>query len=374
MAASPPTASENTMHSKQTKMSSGLWVLLLAIAGCGQTVELDQPGKLTPSSNPDVLGTVREQVIELRVDDERVYWLTSSGAVRGCNKQRCAGSVVTYAEQVNWLGSFVIQEGELFYATSGFDQSVRAVDLADPTQSRKVASDFTPTAMAVDSERLYLVNDVNVRIVPLSPRSDDAVITIPTTDVGFIAPAIAANGDYVYWFEGTDRDLDLKRARNDVVSVPETLATDLTVDRYFPPQSAGNLGPGLGLAVDGSYVYWSENVLAGAIKRLSISGGKAEPETVVEPIRFPMGLLIEGANLFVEHETDAYEYAVSGCRLGDCAPRPLAHELANTDVFALDEAYLYTATTSQNLDPDVPRDHPVCVLRRSSREMGAHSP
>lgn len=372
-----PTAGEDTMHSKQTKCGTVVGVLLLALAGCGQTVELDQPGKVIPSSDPDVLGTVRERVVKLRADNERIYWLTSWGALRGCDKRGCASSVVTYAEPANPFASFVVQGGELFYHHNGQEiRAVMAVNVADPTLSRVVTRTIEPIALATDRDHLYLADELQVMVLPLQSDEEETPVTIPAHGLSAtIGRALAGDGDNVYWFEVDGARVDLKRARNDGATEPETLVADVKFDPYYPQRVPGDLRSVQGLTFANGYIYWAENVLAGAIRRLPVAAVRTgEPETVAATIRFPLGLLLDGPNLFVEHEADAYEYAVSVCRLDSCAPRTLASDLANTDAFALDDQYLYIATTSQSLDPDIPVDSPVTVLRRSSREIGAGTP
>ncbi len=361
------------MHSKQAKTITAVGVLLLAVAGCGQTVELDQPGKVIPSHDPNVLGTVREHIVQLGVDDERVYWLTAAGALRGCDKQRCAGTVATYSEQASSFGGFAVRGGELFYASTARPPGVVAVATTDTTLSRVVLPDIEPTALMIDDDHLYLSDGMQVQVIALGTEGAVPIsVPLPSDSVTSLVWAIAANGAYVYWLETRDLSTDLKRARNDGTSEPETLVANVRVDPYYGHGQPGDGSTVSGLAVDSSYVYWSENLLSGAIKRLSLSGASAEPETVVAPIRFPMGLQLDASVLYVEHETDAYEYAVSACRLDECEPQKLASNLATTNAFALDSGYLYTATTSQSRDPDVPTDHPTTVLRRSSRETGGH--
>lgn len=371
---SPPTAGDDMVQSVRTKASPAVGIMLLALAGCGQTVELDHPGELIASSDPNVLGTMHERVVQLRVDEDRLYWLTAEATVRGCEKERCATSVVTYAELAS-SAAFAVRGGELFYAYPLKNPGVLAVDVVDPAISRMVAPGAQPIALTTDSQHLYLLDSEHIEVRALGAKAADEVVSIPASaSGGFAAQVIAAGGDYVYWLEVEDDGVDLQRARSDGTAAPEILVPGVRVDPYYPHGNPRNGPTALGLVVDDSYVYWSENVLGGAIKRVSVTGGMAEPETLVAPLRFPMALWLDGPGVYVEHESDAYQYTVSGCLLDHCTLQTLGRGLASTSAFAVDADYLYTATTSQSLDPDVEDGPPTTVLRRTPKQIGAQSP
>jgi len=342
--------------------------LLLLLTGCGKAVNLDHPGRLTPSSDPNVLGTLEERVMQLQVDDERLYWLTYLGTIRGCRKHSCASSVITYTEHgANLFVDFGVQGRELFYLANSGD--VLAVDVADPTLTRTLAQGVQASAVAIDGDNLYAAeNGGQIKVVALATKVGDPVVLIPTNRV--FAPVIAAGGDYVYWFEETDSGQDLTRARKDGSTQPETLVRDIGLDLDYPHTAGGSVTLSLGLAVDDAHVYWSENLLAGTIKRYPIAAGVTEPETVVAPIRLPMRLSLDGSSLYAVHERDAYQYAVAGCQVDACRPAELASELDATSAFAVDGDYVYTAATAQNLDPDVAQPDPVTQLRRSAKLGG----
>jgi len=363
-----PTVCEDTVNETWFRSCGGVALLLLTLTGCGKAVNLDHPGRLTPSADPNVLGTLQERVIQLRVDDERLYWLTHLGALRGCRKHSCASSVITYTEDgANTSVDFGVQGGELFYAANSGD--VLAVDLVDPSVTRALAQGLEASAFAIAGDSLYVAqNGGQINVVGLASKVGDPVVSIPT--VRFSAPVIAAGGDYVYWFEDTGSGEDLTRARKDGTTQPETLVHGINLDPYYPHDIAATVTQSLGLAVDDAYVYWSENLLSGAIKRYPVAGGATEPQTVVAPIRVPMRLWLDGPSLYAAHERDAYQYVVAGCQIEACRPAELAGDLDAVSVFAVDGEYVYTATTTQNLASDVAAPDPITQLRRSAKFGG----
>ncbi len=69
-------------------------------------------------------------------------------------------------------------------------------------------------------------------------------------------------------------------------------------------------------------------------------------------MRTPTGVLLDAQTLYFQHETDAYRYALSSCTLGQCAaPQLLVQGLEATTAMAVDDRYLYVATTDQDLQP-----------------------
>lgn len=361
-----------TMQVARANMSWSVGSLLLALVGCGKAVELDHPGEVMAGNDPNVLGILHERVVQLRVDEESLYWLTEFGAIRGCDKRSCASSVTTYTEGASPFGSFLVQGGELFY--NGYREvGVMALSLADPTLTRVLALHVDPYAFALDRDHLYAGSAQQIQVFGLGARAEAAPVSIPAGGVdsfdSFAGDVIAAGGGYVYWFEVGGSVARLKRARTDGAAPPETLVASVKIDPSYGPPDPNLATTSLGLAVDDSYVYWSENVLAGSIKRVPVAGGASEPETVSAPIRTPMGLVLDGSSLYVEHETDAYEFVVSSCLLDSCTPQALASGLATTNAFVVDSEYLYTATTSQSLELDGPPRNPLTVLRRSSKKL-----
>jgi hypothetical protein len=350
------------------------WFCLLlptAVLACGsKAIELNgENGAIIASStDPTVLGTVRESdsalppLGQIAVDDTRVYWLVDS-TLYGCDKTQCASSLVTYSTRVDDGVGFGVQGGEIYWFEFGAASlgangavsvgpgtsllNVMASSATGAPAPRVIASnDDWPITGFFDDDAVYYFVDNEIRVLPL-PNGGS-----PKTLATLAAPGaltFRAQGDYLYWVTALRQSTgSIQRTRKDGTSPVETLADSLQINApTFPAEPPGSL------ALDASYFYWVENVLTGSIKRCPLAGCSGAPEVLLSPVRSPTGVWIDGANAYFSYEIDTYSYAISRCALDDCAP--LATDVEGTDLFAVDDQFFYTETTSQNLAPsDMP--------------------
>jgi hypothetical protein len=361
-------------------------LLPIAVLACGsKAIDLDgETGAIIASPDPTVLGTVRESVGQIAVDDARVYWLavnqpnTPANAgewtLYGCDKPQCASSLVTYSTRVSPNAGFGVRGGEIYWfefgATSNGGVSavqgtnrmnVMASSTTGAPAPRVIASDDWPTASFFDDDAIYYSVDNEIHALALPDGGSPETLATLTAQP---ALTLRAQGDYLYWVAAFAQSTgSIQRTRKDGTSAVETLADSLQIDALANP-----FGPAGGLALDASYFYWVENVLAGSIKRCPVAGCAGAPEALLSPVRSPTGLWLDGTNAYFLHEVDAYSYVISRCTIDQCAPNtPLAADVAGTNLFAVDDQYLYTVTTSQNLAPSDSLLSPVAQIRRFAK-------
>jgi hypothetical protein len=358
---------------------------LLTLACGNKPVELDANSAIIGSPDPAVLGSVREQVETLTVDEQRLYWIggtdTSnpglSGKLHSCDKQQCATSLVTYSDdatdpygEASAQAGIDVRGGEVYWFGNDLQGqlNLNASQIADPSQRRTLARHVYSVSSVIDGDQLFFTDIAQIYAVPLN--ADDVTPRVVSALPDGQARILAVHGDYVYFVGNRNMTVAVQRTLKDGTGTVEVLAdneqvntftNDYTGEYRTPPP------PALGLAVDDSYVYWSENVLVGSIVRCPLSGCSGAPEVVATPVRVPAGLWLDGSSLYFQHESDAYQYAVSRCTLGDCgAPSLLASGINTQNAFAVDDQYLYAATNGPVLDPskDPTKISLVATIRR----------
>ena len=326
-----------------------LWLSLsLGTLGCGaKAVDLDGP-IIESSSEPGVLAVVRERVEKIAVDEQRLYWIGTQlpraypknvWFLRSCQKQACATTLITYDEQatrgVDGTSIFSVKDGQIYW----FNLTSREL-LACPVSGcdgppRRVASGLDFSGAAFADDRFLFADGESIESVPLQADSRVRDAYSP-----LMSATIAIRGNYVYWLATRT---DIGRARTDGSSGVETVTSDVRVADE----------PAFGLTTDASAIYWTDNLLSGSIKRCPLAGCTVAPEKVIGPLRAPQSLLIDGSELYYEYETKPYEYALASCSLPTCASAPpLIEHVDAPGVLALDDQYLYVATTEQDVSPD----------------------
>jgi hypothetical protein len=364
----------------------GIFTAFLAL-GCSSSVELSAPPHLTASSDPTVLAVINERVTALAVDDRRVYWLGSLdgiGSVDGyvgfqddtlhsCEKNNCVDSLVTYGNPGTasraWIG---LAGGQVYWfeiapppplvtpITEGPDvvYALNACDVSGCSSGvRVVASNLLDIeAAAFSSDHAYVVaSHGDVLRIALTGNDAQPEHLFETDVLG--AASLAVRGDYLYWLRPAEQNgatATAQRARADGSGKVETVADHLGIGDGFAS-----------LAVNESHLYWSDDLLSGSIFSCPLAGCAGEPELLVGPIRLPTTLLIDGANLYWQQETTTSGAVISGCALMSCAPsEPLARGLDHRFPLASDDEYLYTASTSQMLDPRGDWPNPSASIRR----------
>jgi hypothetical protein len=344
-------------------------LLALTTLACSSSVELSTAPHLTASSDPTVLGVINEQVSAIAVDEERIYWSGGPGeahALRSCRKQDCAGSLLTYDPSQS--GAFGLANGEIYWTHREDSNAQDTWALLACSVSgcrsgpRTVAVDIVGIVnIAVDSfvftaDTAYFSTGYQIWRIPLAGNRAEPESFLAS---GGPLTAFAAQGDYIYWL-GWARSSAVQRTRKDGTGAIEVLAENL------------DIAPHAGLALDATHVYWSEGTLYGSILRCPLSGCVGAPEVFAAPIRSPTTLQLDGARLYWQHDTMSLGLAVSSCSLGACVPAdPIVHGVEASNALAIDDQYLYTATTDAMLDDDAWLNHPSAQIRRISKERRA---
>lgn len=366
-------------HGMRNLLSKTALSLLLFLTACGShAVDLDHP-TLIRSDDPTTVGQIREQVMQIAVDDERLYWSGSknlitqgSGAgpffLHSCEKRDCASTLLAYNDvEASGTAVFGVQQGEIYWFRWMTDHTdLVASNVLDPRVTRVVLTRTPAFAMAVDSSRAYFTSypagGIAVSSVPLAGAAQAKQLAL-LTETG--VDTLQVQGDYLYWLGAADQTHgSVQRLRTDGTGKVETLARDFEYDLSVVQRSPYNPG---GIALDSQSVYWTVNVDSGAILSCPLSGCRGAPQVVVAPVRAPSALLVDQGELYILHESDAFKYAVSSCALAQCDRTTLiADGIDVPNLFALDDRYLYTATTAQDLS-SINVDHNVGAVAQIRR-------
>jgi hypothetical protein len=176
----------------------------------------------------------------------------------------------------------------------------------------------------------------------------------PLTRVVNATLVLAVRDAYLYWLT-SNTETSIRRARRDGSSVAETISDDVRFSSFHD----------FGVATDATSIYWTNNVLAGSIHRCPLVGCSGASEVVVALLRTPQSLLIDGSELYYQHEAKPDEYSLSRCSLPACAQSsPLVEQLTAPGAFALDAQYLYVATSEQAVSPYNEEQEIVARIRR----------
>ncbi|HEY5372681.1 MAG TPA: hypothetical protein VIK01_03305 [Polyangiaceae bacterium] len=337
---------------------------------------------MTSSSDPTVLAVINERVSAIVVDAQRIYWLGSVGGSFGtlhsCEKQNCVGSLVTYGTAGNaTLGSPIgvigVAGGQVYWWELEADNNgiaLKACELSGCEHgARTVASHVVETgAAAFSADYAYVVTGYTLPgamlRIPLTGNDaqPEQVFATGGSEIGVGCStcdmtSLAVQGDYLYW-QGLagqgNANSTINRARVDGGGEVEVLADHL------------GIGSPASLTLDASYVYWSDGLLSGSIVRCPLTGCVGAPESLVGPVRLPTTVRVDGPNLYWQQATTASGLVISSCALATCAPsQPIARGVDDTAVLAIDDEYLYTATTDQKVEPgDLDWTNPSASIRR----------
>jgi len=322
----------------------------LTMLGCAAKVlDLDGPA-IEASDEPGVLGIQHELVENIAADGQRLYWAgyrpNVGGALQGCQKEDCAATLVTY-DTLNPTSActFSVQGGEVYWIRGG-TQELMACPIAGCNGSpRVVASQLSSDSGEFDGNRFYFhdLNGAN------DPNYQGSIYSVPLRQPGqrqLVASGpdrlflVGVDDVYVYWLTINDGYRPLSRARKDGTSAVETVANDVK----FGWSGAFTI------TTNPTAIYWTNNVLAGSINRCPLAGCSGASETVTGPLRNPHTLLLDGSELYYVYEASGHEYALAACSLPTCGESlPLFERLTAPGALAMDDDYLYLATTEQEL-------------------------
>jgi hypothetical protein len=375
---------------------------LLVMACANRGLDLGGPEEITASSDPTVLGTIQEEVAQVRVDGERLYWLGSGTtrsafangggqeskagfaghpwALRGCNKSDCAATRVTYArDSVDSAAGFGLGEGVIYWFQLvdlpetywPYEKLVMCdpVASADGCLGPSGAPSLGPSGNATgllllpqgrpvatfDGDAAYFIRDdgngQDIVSIGLGPRIAQHAPQLVASTQGLVR-ALATQGDYVYWLSAPDAahpnaNASIQRARKEGSGPIEQL-----VDKVQTAEPAdGEEGyPAGGLALDASYFYWVDTAQGGVIERCALAGCDGKPEIVASQVGTPMALQVDHNQLFWSSRKDASTsfapgYALSSCTHGECGSfTTVVGSLETPAAVTTDEQYLYAAS------------------------------
>jgi hypothetical protein len=357
-----------TVTPSQRLRNAALGAALLAAACQGKVVDLSNQA----DPDTDHLATTNDQVLQLAVDDQRLYWasftnLGNGALIRSCEKPACEKSQVAYArEKDGGLTAFGVQSGQVFWFRAvGSSWDLVACNVAGCQGEPRIVAELPSSTEAGLREAVFddrfayyfgqsesLPNGDMASPILRTPLSDqDGPASRIATAVSVVS--LAVHDDYVYWLgfdPYTGRASNpgfVERVRKDGSAAPERLVSNLELVTIQSAQRSAHLG----LAVDDNYFYWSRNALLGAILRCPLDGCTGAPDKVASPTRFPLGLFPDGPNLHWTYRSDVSSYSIATCASSACQPAlGIIQGSTSANVLTSDEEYLYTATTETPFD------------------------
>jgi hypothetical protein len=365
-------------------------VSALALLACGlvlscgnRAVELSTPPRLEPSTEPTTLGSINEHVGWLAVDAQRLYWTGAFAgynyqtgetgiALHSCEKERCAESLVTYDSSRVANSGFGVHDGAIYWAvmTSLETLSWDIISCATTGCTGAPRVFYTvPTSgaslLAYGPDAIYFYDSASQ--IERMPYSDSAQPQSVAATVDY-PQSLAINGDYLYVLESSsiDPSFTLRRARTDGSTQLETIAEKLKILETTAVSDGYDSRPiYANLAFDATYVYWTSNTLTGSIQRCPLTGCVGSPETLTAPIRAPTTLRLDGGKAYFQYYDVSLGNTLTSCTLPHCEPStPIAHGLDDWNVIAIDDRYVYTASTDQMPSPELLWDFPSAQIRR----------
>jgi len=388
----PPTTRVANPFGSATAMTrrlgpAGVLLCVLAVSCGNRSVELSTPPRLQASTEPTTLGSINEHVGALAVDDQRLYWSgayagadyesgTTGIALHSCEKDRCTESLVTYdSSRVDTDWGFGLHEGAIYWIrhkilTNGDSWDIASCAVAGcdgaPHVLYTTQGGFS-APLTYGSDAIYFGDGTWRAINRLSYSGAGQPQLVATADGDLVS--LAVNGDYLYSLESSedDRAVTLRRIRSDGSTPFETVAAGLEILRttavgYSPYVEYVNL------AFDAAYVYWTSNTLTGSLERCPLAGCVDTPEVIASPIRSPTAPRVDGGQEYFQYDDAALGNSLASCTLPRCQPSaPIAHGLDDWNVVAIDDRYIYTATTDQMQSPDARWDFPSAQIRRFAK-------
>jgi len=336
---------------REIAILSALWPIALACAA--HPLDLHATS-INPSNEPGVLGIVRERVEKIAVDDQRLYWvgthLPNTGDrngwfLRSCQKRNCPATLVTYDAQLYGADNVFSVSGEqIYWYREDSRELLTCLVTGCNGAPRSLATALTFSAAAFDGERLYFSDRRSICSLPLlEPGPRQPIAASPGALL-----RVAVRDTFAYWVSVSgghaidgNNESSLVRARKDGSSSAIEIISNDVKDSFNHDFS---------ITTDETSIYWTNNLPAGSIHRCPLAGCTGISDVVLAPLRAPQALHIDGSVLYYQYETKPYEYAVSSCALPECASSQLLIEhLDAPGALAMDDQYLYVATTEQDI-------------------------
>jgi hypothetical protein len=321
----------------------------LLVTGCAsKNVPLDSD---TPAGDASGVSTGAELVLELKdhirgdivVDDERLYWTTTNGALQSCLKDDCSNAALTYTEDANAYaqGPFAVSAGNIFWLGDAISTCPTSGCVGAPArliQDPAVSSQ----GVAAHAGHVYWLSAVELYSCAAS-GCGAAPKPVPFGD-RWLPRFFRGNA---YWLDVADGpsidrppaggSMSIQRASEDGSGDPTIVVA--------PDES-----PNPSFALGGQHLYWLNN---GNIWRCPLAGCQGEAEQFEPNATTKVKLRADDSGVYWTEEGgdglhhDAVHYCShDGC--GDDSTFATIEELVD---YALDDRFIYLLDHVRASDP-----------------------
>jgi hypothetical protein len=234
--------------------------------------------------------------------------------------------------------------------------------------------------LAVDDERLYwfgsrLPQGRDYRQVSLRScqkrNCASTLVTYATTNSIYYSPYydFSLNESRIYWRGESGLQSCSIAGCNGVPRAEAATINneELELRQLIAPAVSRSANREFAVATDDTFIYWTNSVLAGSIARCPLTDCLGNAEVIISPLRAPQYLIIDNRRLYYEYETEPYDYVISSCTLPACTDSEIAPARLDAPLaLALDDSYLYVATTTQNVSPNT-KEETIARIRRLTK-------
>jgi hypothetical protein len=225
----------------------------------------------------------------LAVDSENVYWTNfDDGTIDSCNINGCGGMPTTLASGQSSPIGIAIDTTNVYWVNSGTNGSVSTCPLTGCKGSPTVLSntEHYPFDVAVDLTGVYWVNTYGS--VRFCPR--DGCGQGPTT--------LAQNQGNLHFITLSDGGIYWSNNNEDGGAVGQCSAAGCS-----PTEVAPSVDPA-GVAVDGTGIYWVEELPGGSVKMCPLGGcGTGSPRVLATGQGTPFGIALDPAYVYFTDST-----------------------------------------------------------------------
>jgi hypothetical protein len=360
----------------------GTLTTLLTSCQTGQ-VELGNDGAIGGSTGTDGASenaflAGQNGVIQVFVDDSRVYWVTRAEnqlapptSFRSCVKDRCSSTIMSYLEETKDVGVLdVAIDNTNVYWLRGIYNGTSSAVLSCPhagcasTPTSVIEGQVVNAANSLTSDGtfLYWTSPIETSVFRCEP--DNCRTTLATLAQTQANPqSLIVSSGYAYWIASEGQaSFAIRRTAVDGTLPVETIATGQN-------QTTS-------LAVREPYIYFNNRISVGTISACPVTGCNGKPTMFASGRNSPTSIVTDGEDVYwlnlgepmLNQQTSLTRCAVSGCE----NPVPtlasfVSYMPSEAHGVTLDEGYVYWVATGAPQDASGRYGFPDAVIHRIAK-------